>query len=69
MNTRVGNTAARLSIRKSPAGWISSELMWITKKRLFTPTVLGDVPDDGKAKYHRHWLTRLAAGIAAPPGP
>jgi hypothetical protein len=68
MNTRVGNSPARLSIKKSPAGWISSELMWVTKKRLFTLTVLGDVPDDGKAKYKLKWLTRLAAGIEEPPG-
>jgi hypothetical protein len=68
MNTQVGNTPARLSIKKSPAGWISSELIWVTKKRLFTLTVLGDVPDDGTAKYNLNRLTRLAAGIEEPPG-
>jgi hypothetical protein len=63
MNTRVGNTPARLSVKKSPAGWISSELMWVTKNRLFTLTVLDDVPDNSNAKYNIKWLSRLAEGI------
>lgn len=66
MNTRVGNTPARLSVKKSPAGWISSELTWVTKNRLFTITVLDDVPDNSKAKYNVKWLSRLAEGIGDP---
>jgi hypothetical protein len=66
MNAKVGNIPARLSIKKSPTGRISSELMWATKTKLFTLTVLGDVPDDSKSKYNLIWLTQLAADIREP---
>lgn len=65
MNAKVGKTPARLSVKKSPTGRISSELMWASNTRLFTLTVLDDVPD-GKAKYNLAWLNRLATGIKEP---
>lgn len=66
MNAKVGNTPARLSVKKSPTGRMSSELTWVTKNRLFTLTVLDDVPDGSKAKYNLTWLNRLATGIRKP---
>lgn len=66
MNAKVGNTPARLSVKQSPTGRMSSELTWVTKHRLFTVTVLDDVPEGNKAKYNLAWLTRLAAGIREP---
>jgi hypothetical protein len=63
MNTRVLDAAARLSVNKSPSGQMVSELMWATKKKFFTLTVLGDVPNTDDAPYNAKWLTTLANGI------
>ena len=63
MNTKVNNSPARFSVKRSPAGWLSSELMWVTNKSMYTLTVMDDVPDSSKAKYNVKWLTSVAASI------
>jgi hypothetical protein len=63
MNARVGEAPARFSVKKSPTGSIVSELMWVTKSRFFTVTVMDDVADEGDVKYNAKWLERLAGNI------
>ncbi|GEM_PF-2932627 len=63
MNTKVNNSPARFSVKRSPAGWLSSELMWVTNKSTYMLTVMDDVPDSSKAKYNVKWLTSVAASI------
>jgi hypothetical protein len=63
MNTKVVDVPARLSVNKSPSGQVVSELMWATKKKFFTLTVLDDVPNTEASAYNIAWLTKLASDI------
>lgn len=63
MNTKVQDAPARLSVKKSPSGQVVSELMWATKAKFFTLTVMDDVPNTDQSSYNTKWLTKLAGEI------
>lgn len=63
MNAHVGDAPARFSVKKSPTGSVVSELMWVTKSRFFTLTVMDDVVESDDVKYNVKWLARLAGSI------